>query len=123
MADNNNHILEQEAIRKLRKGREHSVQVGKFTFKYRRPTQMEMESLLEKMPFNFDFVLTFVTGWEGVTYNDIVGGGETDEPATFSPILWKEWLADRGEFWNPIYKAITDTYNDWIKSKGDLAKN
>lgn len=122
MADDTS-ITEREVIKKLRKRREGKIQVGKFTFLFRRPTQMEVETMLEKLRFNVDFVMTFVTGWENVTWNDIVGGGETDEPAPFSQAVLREWVQDRGEFWDPIFKAILDSYNEWLTNKGDLAKN
>lgn len=86
----------------------------------------------------------FVVGWEGVTEDDVVGGGGSDV-VEFDVSLWHEWCADRKDFWGPCARhldgsgtpeereqckdcaplttAILDAYKDYAKEMDGAVKN
>ncbi len=97
-------------IARMRKNRELKVTVGKFVFNCRRPTDVEAIQIYRGNQSAFDQIAAeYVIGWEGVTDNDIVGGGGTD-PTPFDATLWAEWCADHPEFWGPIATAVMEAY-------------
>jgi hypothetical protein len=96
-------------ITRLQKQRELKVVVGKFTFTARRPTDVEMIEIGRSGVEWHGMAERFVTGWEGVSEDDIIGGGGSDKPA-FTLALWAEWCADRPDFWEPIASALLDAY-------------
>lgn len=137
-------------IKRIRKNREFKKKVGAFTFLCRRPTDQEANDI--KMGETFPNICQrFVIGWENVTENDVIGGGGT-EPVEFDPVLWREWCADRKDFWsmckkhedelveavkqgkeppdndacqlcNPLPKAILDAYKTHTADMAAAAKN
>lgn len=107
-------------IEKIRKARESSVELSGFVFKFRRPTDEEAVTL-GRMTF-IDVCRHFVTGWEKVKELDVIPGGGP-EPVPFDAELWGEWLADRPDFWQPLQKAILDSYRAHSKKRDAEAKN
>lgn len=111
-----------ELIRKLKKQREFTVEVGKFSFTGRRPTDIEA---LEIHRESFDFAqiaMRYVIDWKGVTVDDLVGGGSTIVPE-FSEELWQEWCPDHPEFWQPISLKLWDEYQKHLQAQESARKN
>lgn len=98
-------------LRSIRKAREGKVVVGKFTFLYRRPTDVEALELHKSGGAYVEMCQRFVFGWEDVTEDDIIGGAVMD-PQLFDAEVWKEWCADRPDFWAPIATAILKAYEE-----------
>ncbi len=103
-------------IERMRKQRELEVKVGNFTFIARRPTDAQ----LIEVGRNIDLCEKFVIGWNGVTENDIIGGGGTD-PIPFSAALWAEMYGDHPEFWEPIAAAILAAYQAHAASAAETS--
>jgi hypothetical protein len=107
---------------KLRKQREVKVKVGKWTFIALRPTDVEA---IEVHRAGSDFstiAARFVIGWQGVTEDDLVGGGVKDEVA-FDKETWDEWCANRSDFWTPISEAILAAYTTHREDMETAPKN
>lgn len=107
-------------ITRLKKQRELKVVVGKFTFTARRPTDVEMIEIGRGGANWHALAERFVSGWDNVTEDDVVGGGGSDKPA-FSAELWAEWCADRPDFWQPIANALLDAYKAHAEQLKDTA--
>lgn len=99
-----------DIIRAIRKNRQLSVTVGKFKFIATRPTDAAVLDFSRNGGSKLvDLAQQYVVDWEGVTENDLMGGGGTDL-IPFDAMLWREWSADRPHFWGPIGQAIWDAY-------------
>lgn len=109
-------------LRQLRKSRENKIEIGKHRFLYRRPTDVEMLKLGREKASDHDIAREFVEGWENVTPADIVPSGGSDS-LEFDRILWREWLADRPDFWNPIAEAVVADYRTHVEKREQAAKN
>lgn len=96
-------------IARIKKNRELTVTVDKFKFICRRPTDIEAVDLHRTGGSSPDIAAKFVIGWEGVADKDVVSGGGSD-PVVFDAELWREWCADRPDFWAPISTAVLDAY-------------
>jgi hypothetical protein len=111
-------------LAKLRKNRELTVSVGKWKFTARRPTDAEAGPLLDpsKETTLYAVARDYVTGWEGVVEDDVIGGGGQD-PVPFSSELWTEWVADRREVWHPIGTKVVEAYLLHWQHLEDAGKN
>lgn len=109
-------------LAQIRKNRELSVTVGKFKFAARRPTDVEAIALHKSNESYAELAANFVIGWGGVVEGDVIGGGGTD-PIPFSPQLWREWCADRPDFWEPISTAVLDAYRQHAEQLASAIKN
>lgn len=97
-------------LKKMDKAAQSAVKVGKFTFTIQRPTKYEMAKLSgEQGASFFDLASRFVVGWDGVTLADLFpSGGESAVP--FSREIWRKWLEDKEDFWQPISKAVMESF-------------
>lgn len=111
-----------DLIKKIKQNREIKIPVGKYSFVARRPTDVEALELYRSRTAYSEIAQRFVTGWAGVTENDIVGGGGSDA-VEFSQELWAEWCADNQNFWEPIAVAVMDAYVYHRRSKEEAGKN
>lgn len=114
-------------IAALRRAREGKVTVGRYSFTYRRPTDVEAVALFRSGTAFSEIAEKHVTGWAlvdggDVTENDILGDGG-DARVPFDVVLWREWCADRPDFWEPVAKAVMDSYESHTKALGEAAKN
>lgn len=100
--------MSQALIIQMRRAREGRVAIGDHTFIFRRPTDAEATSLLTAK--SFELATRFVIGWDGVQEQHLIPGGTPDKVA-FDADLWREWCADRPDFWTPIAEAIIRAYN------------
>jgi hypothetical protein len=114
--------MSRELIAKLKKAREVKVTIGKFTFTARRPTDVEAIALHRGDGAFSTIAQDFVIGWDGVTEDDIIGGGGSD-PFPFAPELWREWCADRPDLWGPISNACLDAYREHAEKLTSIEKN
>jgi hypothetical protein len=109
-------------VNRLRKNRELKVTVGKFTFICMRPTAEEMVEFYQKSTSNSEITRRSVIGWDGVTEDDIVGGG-VQTPLPFDAGVWAEWCADRSDFWPVITNRLLDAYKQHAAQIKDAGKN
>jgi hypothetical protein len=114
--------MSRELIAKLKKAREVRVTIGKFTFTARRPTDVEAIALHRDDAAFSTIALDFVIGWEGVTEDDMFGGGST-VALEFTPEFWRTWAADRPDFWGPISNACLDAYRVHAEAMTSVEKN
>lgn len=98
-----------ELIERLKQQRKLHIRIEKFIFYARRPTDAEMVELRRNSAGNINIAMDYVFNWENVVEDDIVGGGG-NSIVDFDADLWREWCADRPDFWTPITKAIIDAY-------------
>lgn len=110
-----------ELIARLRKQREGRVTLGPFTVTFRRPTDVEMVAIGRGGLDWSVLARDHVVGWEGVTDGAIAGGGGTNVVA-FDAALWREWCADRPDFWAPIGQAVLEAYTLHQAALGEAAK-
>lgn len=113
--------MSKELIARIRKNREVKVKVSKWTFLVCRPTDVEAVALYRGGMAYADIAQHHVIGWEGVTEDDIVGGGTAD-PLPFDSMLWQEWCADRSDFWEPIATAAMNAYEEHTIKIGESVK-
>lgn len=97
-------------LKKMDKAAQSAVKVGGYTFTIQRPTKYEMAKISsEKDASFFDLAHRFVVGWDGVTEADLMpSGGETAVP--FDREIWRRWLEDREDFWQPISQAVMESF-------------
>lgn len=115
--------MAQDLLGALLKRREVKVKVGDRTFIARRFSDAEAAELDSKgLSTYVDLTKQFVIGWEGVTINDVIGDGTMD-PAPFSPSLWREWVADQPDIWEPVAKALLAAYKEHNGAREAAAKN
>jgi len=114
---------------RIRKSRELRIELdkprgdGKFTVVALRPNDLEMSELVALSGHqHIRRMLECVVGWEGVTEDDLVGGGGTDS-VPFDARLWVDWAADNGTWWNPIAERLKAAYATHIESLEVAAKN
>ena len=106
----------------IRKGRLLKVKVTHnghdITLIYRRPTPME--SSFDGLD-NKALLRNFAQGWEGMQESDLLPG-ETNEPLEFSLMLYREFIDDNPQHWQPVLdeiaaacKQFTDRLEDQTK--------
>jgi hypothetical protein len=113
--------MSKELAERIRRQRGIKVPVGKFIFLARRPTDVEWFSLDDVQSKPAWLALNFVTGWDQVIEDDVVGGGGQD-PLIFSLEAWQEWCADRQDFWVPIGRAVFEAFVEHRKSMEEAQK-
>lgn len=106
-------------IDSLKKSRQSQIEVGGFSFTYRRPTDQEAINLRE-VTF-IEIAQRFVVDWKGVKGTDIYSGGDGAE-VPFDAELWREWCADHPEFWQPISGAVLDSYKQHREAQDESKK-
>ena len=114
--------MSEDLRRQLKRNRETAVTVGKFTFTARRPTDVEAINLNKRESALSEIAADFVVDWKGVVEDDIVGGGGT-VAVPFDAELWKDWCADRPDFWGPIANAVLDSYTQHRRRQESLKGN
>jgi hypothetical protein len=110
-----------DLIARLRKQREGRLVIEPFTFTFRRPTDVEMIAIGRGGLDWAGLACDYVVGWEGVTDGAIAGGGGTNAVA-FDAALWREWCADRPDFWTPLGQAILEAYTLHQSALSEAAK-
>lgn len=105
-----------DLIARMRKARELDVEAGGRRFTVRRPTDMEAARLA-----NGGDLLDFVVGWD-LKEIDLVPGGGPD-PVPFDGALFREWIADRPDLWQPVTDAVREAYAAHVRQREDRAKN
>lgn len=107
-------------VDRLRRQRELKVAIGAFTFLCRRPTAEEMVGFYRDSTPDSEVARRHVVGWEGVTEDDVVGGG-VKTPLPFDAGLWAEWCADRPDFWPVLSEKLLEAYrlhDEKVKAAG-----
>lgn len=111
-----------ELAKALRRQREFSIKIGKFTFTVRRPTDVEAVAIYRD-GLTFDqLAARFVVDWQDVTVDDIKGGGGSTVAPPFDREDWEEWCSDRPDFWKPIALKMMEQYDVHAKRATDVPK-
>jgi hypothetical protein len=105
-------------VDQLRKSREKIVKSGEFELTIKRPTDYDAVKFA-KME-QLEILTEFVEGWN-VKEIDIVPGG-TSEVAPFSKELFREWIKEDLNLWNPLIEQIQAAYLDHKKEKDEALK-
>jgi hypothetical protein len=106
-------------IDKIRAARLTVVEIGKFKFTIKRPTDIERLTL--KNSTHETLFKSFVVGWDNVKEIDIISGG-TSIDVPFEPDLFVEWTADKPELWEPIFDALMDSMKRHDQARVALEK-
>jgi hypothetical protein len=114
--------LSKELAEKIRKRREFPLVVGKWRLTLKRPTDVEMGAVWKEEVSDGEVARRFVVGWDGMTEDDVYGGGGTDA-VPFTSECWSEVVADRLELWKPIVTAILEAYAKHRKDMEASEKN
>lgn len=114
---------QQGLLARIHKNRELKITVGRFVFTARRPTVIEAGRMREAgRDGPADLAADHVVDWSGVTEDDLVGGGGTDQ-VPFDERLWREWCADRPDLWQPISGAVLEAFATYAKAQKEAPKN
>lgn len=94
-------------LAKLVAARESWTEAGRFRFKIRRPTEMELIHMRrgERVEIGLEIIKSCVVDWGGVTEADLVSSGASDA-AVFDVALYAAWVEDRPELWQPISESL-----------------
>ena len=109
---------------RMRKARQSTVKIDKYTFTIIRPTDVEAGRLWSDdsyadMP---SVAKKFTVGWEGVTEANLLVSGGSD-PVEFERDAWEAWCDDNQDFWKPLWTAILESYQSHQKRREDAGKN
>lgn len=117
----------QVVLATLLKGRLFDVEVGRFKFKFERPTPMEIRRMQwaqgRIVQVDLEVLESKCRGWEGVLESDILGVNGASDPCDFSVPLWRAFIADRSDLWDPIGDAIAKRIEDHEKRLEALKGN
>jgi hypothetical protein len=92
---------------KLREQRKLSISIDHITFYATRATVEECLVYGEEKTSDTNVCRRHITGWDGVTSNDILADG-SDDVVIYDKALFDEVIADRPDWWITISKAIID---------------
>jgi hypothetical protein len=112
-------------IAKLRAKRSGVVTIDGRTFTVRRPTlheYLQYRTEDNRVHIPVEDLRKFVTDWGGFTELDFWGGGSS-ETVPFDPDLFMEWIADYPKIWTRLLNEILESFNRYINSRDDIAKN
>jgi hypothetical protein len=103
-------------LAQIKKARESKLTIGDYSFTIRRPTDYEAAIIFQTGKTEFEIAADYVCGWEGVKESDLLpSGGST--PVDFNASIWREWCADRPEFWAEIFDAVVAA---WKSHRGEV---
>lgn len=105
---------------KIRKSRETLVEVDKYKFTVRRPTDLDM--LEFRNGITPRALIQYVIGWDGVTEGDLLRGGDP-HPLAFDPEACAEWLADRPDLFGQLVNRILESYQAHTEALEAARKN
>jgi hypothetical protein len=94
----------------LLKARDSVVEVGRFKFTVRRPSEAELMRRRHRangsdLLTNLASVQEDVVGWDGVLESDILDGGAS-EAVPFNRVVYAMWIEDRADLWEALAKHI-----------------
>lgn len=108
------------SLDKFQKSRESIVSTGGFDFTIRRPTELDI-ARSAGVSLSLDFVTNFVVGWGKVCESDLIPGGDP-EPVEFNSALFKAWVSDRPDLWEPIAEGVMTAYRSHKEATADRGK-
>src|SRR3954471_4443459 len=108
-------------VDKMRARRESWVKAGKFEFKLRRPTRLEIAKT-DRDISAAELFIPHVHDWKNVVEDDLIGGGGTSA-MPFERDAWAEFIADHSELWPPLMDAFTNALQEYHKQLEDREKN
>lgn len=114
-----NHLLE-----KLIAARESWIEAGKYRFKIRRPTEMQLIQLRrgDQFEIGLDVIKRFVVDWDKVTEADLIPSGAADAVA-FNADIYGAWIEDQPELWQAIADGIFAAIKSAEQKQADSKKN
>lgn len=102
--------MKQLDLARFQKGRESIIEAAGFKFIIRRPPSLDVARItVDNGGMSIDFAMRYVVGWEGVNESDLLPGGDP-EPVKFDSDVFKAWLAERSDLWQPIGQGVIDAY-------------
>lgn len=106
--------MDEALRRKMLVAREQWVDVGRFGFLVRRPTEMQIARWrgAAALAVSLTVVVECVVDWRGVTEADLIPGGSGD-PVPFDRDAYAMWAEDRPDIWEPLGEAITRAVKDY----------
>ena len=112
-------------IDKIRKARETTIPLNGKTWTIRRPTDEEMNALIEAGYGNREMMMhlvkTFTIGWE-LQEIDLIPGGNP-EKVPFDSAVFAEYVADKPELWAPLGSAVVEAFNAYTDKRDAALKN
>jgi len=109
-------------IDRLRDERVSTLTIGHMTFMIKRPTDIDMAKLHTEGKTLYDVAEISVIGWEGVKESDIISDG-SDALVKFDEGLFREWIKDQYDLWEPIRNKAIEAYEKHIEKREDAKKN
>lgn len=108
-------------IDKIRKARETGVEANGRQFVIRRPTDEEALRIGRDDMDMIEVVKRFTIGWD-LSEIDLIPGG-SPEKLPFDSLLFGEWVSDNPAVWEPLAKAIMDSYKTHADKRETAVKN
>lgn len=109
-----------DLLTRMRTARETWVDAGKFRFRLRRPTTLQLAQWRER-PLG-EMTFDVIVDWQGVTEQDLVPGGAAD-PAPFSPELCAEFLGETPDVMKVLMDAVIEMVRKHREKQGLAEKN
>jgi len=111
-------------VQKMRESRQIRVDVSGMVFLAMRPTDIQAAKFHRNINgLNLDDgAKECVYGWENVKASDIMPK-MSDDIIDFKEALWREWIDDNSDLWEPISTAVISAYSDAKKEKTSAEKN
>ena len=109
---------------KLRASRRFVREIEGFKLTLKRPTDEEFRAILSDEKVDYMHVCkTFVVDWSGVLENQLIGSAGNDREVSFDLEAWQEFIVDQPKMWEPLVKAIIQSYEQHVEKRGDDIKN
>ena len=97
-------------LTRFNKSRESIIEAGGYSFTIRRPSVLEVHRAVSNGgSVSIDFAADQVVGWSKVNESDLINGGDP-EPLAFDAEVFKAWIADRSDLWQPIVMGVVDAF-------------
>jgi hypothetical protein len=106
----------EEILARRQDNRSFDVTAGGFVFVCRRPDRHDVALLHAegKLTDLYEVATAWVLNWRCVTEKDLLPGQDASDSAVpFNSTLFRDWLADRPDLWEPIATACIKSHTDY----------
>jgi hypothetical protein len=113
--------MAEDWARRQQAARERWVEVGGFSYKIRRPTELEFLRLLRDGDAVEQLGIHCVVDWRRVTEADLAPGVGGEDAVPFSAPAYFEWISDRSEDLRDLANAVLGEVKARREAKAGIA--
>lgn len=85
--------------------------------------KFDADGNLKSVSVELPHVKRFVTGWEGFTESDLVGGAGSSDVVPFSPTVWAVVIEDKANWHQAIANQLVQMIADHFAKVAEQTKN